>query len=59
MGAQVGCPWRPASGTALSETYQRQQKVKGVQGERSQMMAFKWWVVAFAGLIYVSKEQNG
>jgi hypothetical protein len=43
----------------MSETYRRQHKVKRAQEERSQRMAFKWWAVAFAGLISVSKEQNG
>jgi hypothetical protein len=42
-------------GTHLSETYRRQHKVKRAQEERNQGMAFKWWAVAFVGLISVSK----
>jgi hypothetical protein len=49
----------PTATTDVSETYRRQHKVKRAQEERSQRMAFKWWAVAFAGLISVSKEQNG
>jgi hypothetical protein len=41
----------------VSETYRRQHKVKRAQEERNQGMAFKWWAVAFVGLISVSRDR--